>query len=118
MDEQEVVDLAAEMEDRFGPPPKAAETLVRAMRLRPALRELRVLGAEATPTRVAFHLREDTPLDPAEVMKLVGRRGSPWKLTPSMLLVLRFDRDAPGDSLDRLEEMIAEVQSLRRERDA
>ncbi|MCB9593309.1 MAG: transcription-repair coupling factor [Sandaracinaceae bacterium] len=115
MDEQEVVDLASEMEDRFGPPPKAAAQLVRAMRLRPALRDLRVLGCEGTPTRVAFHLREDTPLDPAKVMKLVGRRGSPWKLTPDMKLVLRFDPDQPGDAIDRVEEMIAEVQPLLRD---
>ncbi|HHH30491.1 MAG TPA: transcription-repair coupling factor, partial [Polyangiaceae bacterium] len=115
MDEQEVLDLAGEMEDRFGIPPRPAAQLVRAMRLRPALRELRVLGCEASPGRVAFHLREDTPLDPARVMKLVARRRSPWKLTPDMKLVLRFDPERPGDSLDRVEEMLSEVQPLRRQ---
>ncbi|MBX3268994.1 MAG: transcription-repair coupling factor [Sandaracinaceae bacterium] len=113
-DEQEVADLAAEMEDRFGPAPKVAAQLVRAMRLRPALRELRVLGCEASPRRVAFHLREDTPLDPALVMKLVGRPGSPWRLTPNMRLVRHFDPDLGGDSLDRVESVIHEVEPLRR----
>jgi len=115
MDEGEVDELAQEMEDRFGPPPRPALQLVRAMRLRPALRDLRVLGCEASPSRVAFHLREDTPLDPAKVMRLVGQRRSPWKLTPDMKLVLRFDPDRPGDSIDRIEEMIEEVQPLRRD---
>jgi len=114
MDEQEVSDLAAEMEDRFGPLPRAAQQLVRAMRLRPALRDLKVLGAEASQRRVALHLREDTPLDPAKVMKRVAERGSPWKLTPQMLLTHRCDPDAPGDSLDRLEETIAEAEEMRR----
>ena len=114
-DEQEVVDLASEMEDRFGPPPKAAEQLVRAMRLKPALRDLRVLGCEASPRRVAFHLREDTPLDPAKVMRLVAQPRSPWKLTPDMKLVHRFDPDAPGDSLDRVEEMLAAARDLRKD---
>ncbi|MCZ7682163.1 MAG: hypothetical protein M5U28_26580 [Sandaracinaceae bacterium] len=50
-DEQEVVDLASEMEDRFGPAPHAAQQLVRAMRLKPSLRELRVLGYEASAQR-------------------------------------------------------------------
>ena len=113
-DEQEVVDLASEMEDRFGPPPKAAEQLVRAMRLKPALRDLRVLGCEASPRRVGFHLREDTPLDPAKVMRLVAQPRSPWKLTPDMKLVRRFDPDDPGDSLDRVEEMISEARNLRK----
>ncbi len=62
-DEQEVVDIASEMEDRFGPAPRHAAQLVRAMRLKPALRELRILGCEANATRVTLHLREDTPLE-------------------------------------------------------
>ena len=114
-DEQEVADLAVEMEDRFGPPPVVAMQLVRAMRLRPALRELRVLGCEASLRRVTFHLRQDTVLDPAKVMKVVAARQSPWKLSADMKLTLRFDPHAPGDSLDRVEEMLAEVQPLRRE---
>lgn len=115
MDEQEVSDLAAEMEDRFGPLPAPAQQLVRAMRLRPALRELRVLGAEANRRRVSLHLREDTPLDPSKVMKRVAERGSPWKLTPQMQLTRRFDEDHPGDSLDRLEEVIGDAEEMRRD---
>ncbi|MGE0788719.1 MAG: transcription-repair coupling factor [Sandaracinaceae bacterium] len=111
-DEQEVSDLAAEMEDRFGALPTAAQQLVRAMRLRPALRELRVLGAEASKRRVALHLREDTPLDPAKVMRLVSQRGSPYKLTPQMQLVWRCDEEEAGDALDRLEELIDEARGL------
>lgn len=117
MDEQEVADLASEMEDRFGPPPGVAMQLVRAMSMRPALRELRILGCEASAHRVTFHLREDTSLDPAKVMKLVAQRHSPWKLTPDLKLTLRFDPDMPGDSLDRVEEMLGEVQPLRRDGD-
>ena len=89
--------------------------LVRAMRLRPALRDLRILGCEASPRRVTFHLRQDTSLDPAKVMRLVAQRHSPWKLSPDMKLTLRFDPEAPGDSLDRVEEMLSEVQPLLRD---
>jgi transcription-repair coupling factor (superfamily II helicase) len=114
-DEQEVVDLGSEMEDRFGPPPKPAMQLVRAMRLRPALRDLKVLGCEASARRVALHLREDTPLDPAKVMGLVARRASPWKLSPDMKLVRRFDVDEPGDSIAHVEAMLDECRDLRKE---
>jgi transcription-repair coupling factor (superfamily II helicase) len=114
-DEQEVADLASEMEDRFGPAPHAAQQLVRAMRLRPMLRDLRVLGCEASAQRVTLHLREDTPLDPAKVMKLVGQRASAWKLSPDMKLSRRFGPEEQGDSLDRAETMLGEVQSLRRD---
>lgn len=114
MDEEEVTEIASEMEDRFGPAPIPAQQLVRAMRLRPALRRLRVLGCEANPRRVAFHLRQDTPLDPAKIMGLVARPSSPWKLTPDMKLVHRCDPDAAGDSINRIEETLAAVQPLQR----
>jgi transcription-repair coupling factor (superfamily II helicase) len=114
-DEQEVIDLASEMEDRFGPAPRAAQQLVRAMRLRPALRELAVLGCEASAVRITLHLREDTPLDPAKVMKVVGKRGSPWKVTPDMKLTRRYGPDESGDSLDHLESMLGELAPMRRD---
>jgi transcription-repair coupling factor (superfamily II helicase) len=85
------------------------------MRLRPALRDFKVLGCEASASRVALHLREDTPLDPAKVMRVVAQRGSGWKLSPSMLLTRRFDPDEPGDSLDRVEEMLGDLYDLRRD---
>jgi transcription-repair coupling factor (superfamily II helicase) len=113
-DEQEVIDLASEMEDRFGPAPRAAAQLVRAMRLRPRLRDLSALGCEANALRVTLHLREDTALDPARVMKLVAKRGGAWKLTPDMKLTRRFDPDEQGDSLDRLEQVLTDLEELRR----
>ncbi|GAB4213371.1 MAG: transcription-repair coupling factor [Sandaracinaceae bacterium] len=113
-DEDDVLDLAKELEDRFGPPPPAAMVYVRAMRLRPALRQLRVLGCEATRERVTLHLREDTLLDPAKVMQKVAMPKSPWKLTPDMKLTRRFAPELAGESLDRVEQVLKEVQELRR----
>ena len=111
-DEQEVIDLASEMEDRFGPAPRQALSLVRAMRLKPALRALRALGCEANPQRVTLHLKEDTPLDPAKVMGLVTRRGAPWKLTSDMKLTRRFGPDEGSDSLEHVEQVLAELSGL------
>src|SRR4029077_1818731 len=63
----EVGDLAAEMEDRFGPPPAEAKRLVHLMRIKTELRSLRALGCEANARSVTLHLREDTPIDPAKL---------------------------------------------------
>ncbi len=35
-------------------------------------------------------LADDTPLEPAAVMKLVNAKNSPWKLTPDMRLQRTF----------------------------
>jgi transcription-repair coupling factor (superfamily II helicase) len=90
-DEAHVQDLAAEMEDRFGPPPEEARRLVKLMTLKTELRRLKVLGCEASSRSVTLHLREDTPLDPKKVTDLVRKPKSPYRLTPDMRLTRRFD---------------------------
>jgi len=119
LDEEQVHDVAAEMQDRFGEPPRVAADFVRVMAVKPALRELRVLGAEASRSRVTLHLREDTPLDPAKVMEVVGRPRSPYRLTPEMKLIRRFDPadDGSGDPVDRLRKTLADIEPLRKDAD-
>jgi transcription-repair coupling factor (superfamily II helicase) len=112
-DEAAIDDLAAEIEERFGPPPPPARSFVRVMSLKPALRELRALGCEADARRVTLHLREDTPLDPASVMPLVATPGAGWSLSPDMKLTRRFRDEATGDAVDRVRLLLAELDSMR-----
>jgi transcription-repair coupling factor (superfamily II helicase) len=111
---EEVDDLARELEDRFGPPPSAALLYVRAMRARPELRALRVLGAEVGLERVTLHLREDTLLDPAKVMAKVQEKNGAYRLSPDMKLTRRFPKELSGEPLDRLDAVLAELRALRR----
>ncbi len=113
-DEDTISDLASEMEDRFGRPPSVAANFVRAMQLRPLLRGYRALGCEATSSRVTLHLREDTPLDPAKIIPLVGEARSPWKLTPDMKLSRRFDPDDEGDAIDRVRALFRLLRPLQK----
>jgi transcription-repair coupling factor (superfamily II helicase) len=108
-DEDDIQDLAREMEDRFGPPPPPALQFIRAMSLKPRLRPFRALGCEASRERVTLHLRQDTPLDPAKVMKLVAQKGSVWKLSPDMKLTRRFTE---GDGTDSIEHVLTTLKSL------
>ena len=110
--EAEVHAVGEEMEDRFGPPPPDAVRLVRAMALRPGLRALRAVGCEAREDRVVLHLRRDTPLDPGRVMELVAHAGSPWRVTPDLRIVRRFERDPALDAIDRAAQTIAELRPL------
>ncbi|MDH5492315.1 MAG: transcription-repair coupling factor, partial [Myxococcales bacterium] len=111
-DEEEIEELSRELEDRFGEPPPAARAFVRVMALRPALRRLRALGCEATGRRVALHLMQDTPLDPAQVMGLVAEPSSPWKLSPDMKLTCRFDPQEQGDCVDRARWVLCRLDSM------
>jgi transcription-repair coupling factor (superfamily II helicase) len=112
-DEQAVDDLATEMEERFGSPPTPARDFVRVMSLKPLLRELRALGCEAEPRRVTLHLREDTPLEPAQLMPLVATPGAGWSLSPDMKLTRRYRDEESGDAVDRVRSLLAELEPLR-----
>jgi transcription-repair coupling factor (superfamily II helicase) len=108
-DEARVADLAAEMENRFGPPPEEARRLVQLMSLKTELRRLKVLGCEASASSVTLHLREDTPLDPKKVTDWVRKPKSPYRLTPDMRLSRRFDGTESG--LANAETLLAELAS-------
>ena len=111
-DEAHVGDLAAEMENRFGPPPEEARRLVKLMALKTELRRLRALGCEANGRVVTLHLREDTPLDPAKIAILIRKTHGLWKLTPDMRLSRRFDA---GDGLTNAETTLAELAPCMRD---
>jgi len=107
-DEGHVSEIAAEMEDRFGPPPEDARRLVKLMALKTELRRLRALGCEANGRVVTLHLREDTPLDPAKITALIKKTHGAWKLTPDMRLSRRFE---DGDGLGNAEATLADLAS-------
>jgi transcription-repair coupling factor (superfamily II helicase) len=110
LEEASVADIAAELEDRFGPPPVEARHLIELMRIKAELRRLRVLGCEATARSVTLHLREDTPLDPVKIGALVGRKRSPYKLTPDARLTRRADPSEHfADGLAHADKMLDEL---------
>ncbi len=108
-DEEEVADIATEMEDRFGSAPAAARILVRVMSIKTRLRKLRALGIEASRERVTLHLREDSPIDAAKVMELCAAKKSPYKLTPDLRLMRRFGE---GDGVSNAERMLGDLEPL------
>jgi transcription-repair coupling factor (superfamily II helicase) len=114
-DEESVDDLAAEMEDRFGPPPDTAARFVRLMRMKVELRSWRALGCEATRDRVTLHLRSDAPLDGAKITKAIAKKGSPWKLTPDMRLTRRLSDGDAADGLEAAEKVLHEIAAFRRD---
>lgn len=115
-DEAEVEDAAAEMEDRFGEAPRAARRLVDLMRLKVELRRIRALGCEATATSATLHLRDDTPLDPEKVGRLVAAKKSPYRVTPDMRLTRRVrDGESFRDGIELVDRMLTELAEARKD---
>jgi transcription-repair coupling factor (superfamily II helicase) len=108
--DDEVTELAQETENRFGPPPLEARRFVELMRIKVELRRLAVLGCEATGKSVTLHLRDDTPLDPTKVRELVGKKRSPYRLSPDGRLTRRLlDTEAAADGLVLASRMLDEL---------
>jgi transcription-repair coupling factor (superfamily II helicase) len=107
IDEAHVAEIAEEMEDRFGPPPPEAKRLAQLMSLKTELRRLRVLGCEASARQVTLHLREDTPLDPKKISELIAQKKSPYRLSPDMRLIRRFD--GLKGAIENAETMLSEL---------
>ncbi|WP_437930515.1 transcription-repair coupling factor [Sorangium sp. So ce291] len=107
---EDVQDLAVEMEDRFGPPPIEARRFVHLMRLKTELRRLKALACEASAKGVTLHLREDTPLDHAKVLRLVQPKGSPYRLSPDMRLSRRArDGEVFTSGLEATDKLLSEL---------
>lgn len=113
-DEYEVAELAAEMEDRFGPPPDEAARYVELMRIKVELRRLRILVCEAAGTTVAFRFRDDTPVDAPKLAKLVAASKGRYRLAPDGRLVRRRLDTEPQirNSLELAEAALQELAPL------
>jgi len=113
-DEQDVAELAVEMQDRFGPPPEAARRLVHLMRQKTELRRMRVLGCEANARLVVLHLADDHRLDTQGLVRMVQERPRVFQVSPDMRLTRRAtDKDGWKDGIDALETLLQEVGPLR-----
>jgi len=63
-----------------------------------------------------LHLREDTPLDPAKVTRLVQQKGSPYKLSPDMRLSRRSrESEAFASGLEAVDKLLSELSGCLKE---
>lgn len=89
-DVEALLDIVAEIEDRFGRLPEEAQTLQQAIELKILLRAIRAEGLDLSPERLLIHLGQNCSL-PAEVLvEWVSLPKSPYTLTPDLKLIRRF----------------------------
>ncbi len=110
-EQDEVHALAVEIEDRFGPLPASAQSLVALMRLKTQLRELRVTACDANARAVTLHLRADTPLVTERLMTLVGTHPATHRLTPRGQVVRTpTERESSAGGLELAARLVRELQ--------
>jgi len=86
-DRDQVADVLAELDDRFGTPPLEAEHLGLMMTCKVYGLRLRALALELRGSRFSIRLSDETPLDPRDALALGRRSGGRIKVKPERIIV-------------------------------
>jgi transcription-repair coupling factor (superfamily II helicase) len=97
--EQEREAFAAELIDRFGPLPNETKQLLDVTAVKVTCKSLGISKLDAGPKGVVVTFRDDTRVDPAQLMMLVRSRPGKMKLRPDSKLVVM---GVPADAAPRM----------------
>jgi transcription-repair coupling factor (superfamily II helicase) len=88
-------ELRQELEDRFGPLPRAVENLLDYAELKALCEKLAVASVERRQNRLAFKFHPETPVRPEQLVRLVESRRGLW-LDPSGVVWLDWKGEGDG----------------------
>ena len=104
--------FAAELIDRFGPLPEETRQLFDVTAIKAACKSLGISKLDAGPKGIVMAFREDTPVDPAQLMSLVRSRPNQLKLRPDSKLVITRVPDAKQKRVELVRGLLQELSSL------
>ena len=104
--------FAAELIDRFGPLPEETQQLLEVTNIKAACKSLGVAKVDAGPKGIVFAFREDTLVDPAELMTLVRSRPNLFRLRPDSKLVISHSPDDKAKRIKLVRSILAELASV------
>src|SRR5262249_37548763 len=129
-DEDAVLAILSEIEDRLGRKPREVEILGELMIWKGWARRLGALAIDVSDGRLTLALPGETqearreprtlpgpagaggtPLDPQKVMQLISRKKSRWRLLPDMRLVRTLGEDERQDPLRGYRAALQEILS-------
>jgi len=102
-------EVRRELEDRFGPPPPAVESLLEYAVLKAMAEKLLVASVDRRGDQVAIKFYDDTPLGPERLVKLIRKRRD-MRLDPSGVLWLDW-RGFQGGVMAALRNVLMQLQS-------
>ena len=88
--EEELFDVHAELQERYGRAPEAVDALRDIVRLKLEMKAIGAAKLEAGPNAVVIELTASTPLDPDRVIALIQSSKGVYEFRPQMTLVRRL----------------------------
>jgi transcription-repair coupling factor (superfamily II helicase) len=103
---EELSDLQEEFLDRYGPLPPETKNLFAIMAIKALLRKLGVIRLEQGPRSLILSFHEQTPFEPAKILRLLKKSPDMMRFTPDSKLIIQSNR------LDQQELILQEVQNI------
>jgi transcription-repair coupling factor (superfamily II helicase) len=104
-----VADMRAELMDRFGPPPIAAEQLLDTVRIRVAARDLGIERVEVGEGKALLTFAPGTSLDPQRLVAAIQKSRGRLKLKREFTLEAVIDRGPFPVVRDAVLQLLAEL---------
>lgn len=113
--DDDLYDIKAELEDRYGHAPDEVDNLIRLMGLKTQMRRMRLRALDSGPGRLVMTLGHDALLDPVRIAQLVARSKLGLRLTPEMKLVAPVEQPKVGepDWLEAAHRMLQALSEIR-----
>jgi len=107
--EVERVEVARELDDRFGPAPPAVANLLEYAVLKALAEKLLVATVDRRGDQIAIKFYDDTPLGPGRIVKLIHKRRD-MRLDPSGVLWIGW-KSSKGSATDAVRNVLLQLQS-------
>jgi transcription-repair coupling factor (superfamily II helicase) len=107
--EEELDEAVRLLADRYGRLPAAALALVETLQVRVLALQLGLAKVEQGPAAVALTLHEKGLLQPEHLLPLINTRGTPWRLSPDMVLGRPLTRAEQEDPLAAVQGLLREL---------
>ncbi|ESQ77062.1 transcription-repair coupling factor [Asticcacaulis sp. YBE204] len=104
--------LAAELIDRFGPIPEAAEQLLKVVGIKGLCREANVAKIDVGPKGAVITFRNDTFANPMGLIGLIQARPNDWKLRPDQKLLVRGEWPEAAARLVAAEKIMTQLAGV------
>lgn len=113
----DLLSLADELVDRFGPLPRPLQRLLRIMGMRPRLKSLMVESVKANRDTVAIRLHERSTVDREELASMVSSQSAVYRLRPDSAMTASIHAVDWDDMVDQVEGLLGKLQLLVRTSD-
>ena len=114
-DRREIDELAAELEDRFGPPPDEVRNLLEVISLKTLCKTANVEKVDAGPKGAVLTLRGNEFPNPEGLVRYISQNVATVKIKPDQRIVVLRNWETAQDRMDGLQRIMKTLAEIARE---